>query len=191
MAGCRGWKRIQCFKVCTRRYLTPHTFVLPPKFYQTTSINWAVLIGTSRILGIAESLSKEVRAFGVRVHILVLGQFRTPILSEERKQGPLETGRGHPDYKHIKEEMSERHVATHGLQPGDPEQAAQKMIDIVKVEGMRVKIDEIPLRVPLGSDAVQVMRTKCQDTLQLLEGWEKFAGSTDFPDGKAVPSYYR
>lgn len=150
-----------------------------------------MLIRDTRGPGIAESLSKEVRKFGVRVHILVLGQFRTPILSQGRKKGPLETESGFPEYAHIKKEMSERHVATHGLQPGDPEMAAHKMIDIVKVEGLGVEAFEIPLRVPLGSDAVQVMRAKCQDTLQMLEGWEKFAGSTDFPDANTVPSYYR
>lgn len=127
----------------------------------------------------------------MRVHILVLGQFRTPILSQDRKRGPLEAVSGFPEYVYIKEEMGKRHRATHGLQPGDPEKAAHKMVDIVKAEDLDVDGFQIPLRVPFGSDAVQVMRAKCHDTLQMLEEWEKFAGSTNFPDVNDIPPYYR
>lgn len=48
-----------------------------------------------------------------------------------------------------------------------------------------------PLRIPIGSDAVRVMRSKCEDTLESLKEWEVLASSTDFEDTPDVPRYFR
>lgn len=96
------------------------------------------------------------------------------------------------DYDCVKAELSDRHKETHGRQPGDPEIAVQKVLDICRLENLSE--DEkanLPLRIPVGSDALGVMRLKCTETLKSLQKWEKFAASTDFSDSCAVPSYYR
>lgn len=122
----------------------------------------------------------------------MLGQFRTGILDQSRKHDALNTEQGISEYAAIKTEMADRHATTHGMQPGDPDVAVERMVDIVRTQSLGVKaVETPPLRIPLGSDAVQVMRAKCQDTLDLLDAWEYFACSTDFPDKMEIPSYSR
>ena len=122
---------------------------------------------------------------------MVLGQFRTEILDDRRKAGVLDPT-GLADYDSIKTEMSDRHRETHGKQPGDPELAAEKVLDIVRLENLSENEKEnLPLRIPLGSDALGIMRLKCTQPLQSLEIWESFVPGTDYPDTDAVPSYYR
>lgn len=142
-------------------------------------------------LGAAECLAKESAHLSIRTHILVLGQFRTGILDEKKKGGILDPT-SISDYDCIKLDMANRHKETHGKQPGDPELAVQRVMDIARLENLTE--DEranLPLRIPLGTDALGVMRLKCTDTLMSLEKWERFAQSTDFSDGCAVPSYIR
>ena len=51
--------------------------------------------------------------------------------------------------------------------------------------------ENLPLRIPLGTDALNIMRLKCTQTLESLQIWETFACSTDFADMVTIPSYYR
>lgn len=78
------------------------------------------------------------------------------------------------------------------MQPGNPEAAAQKVVDIARLENLPEGAPRnLPLRIPLGTDAIDVMRRKCTETLDSLGQWEAFAASTDYPDAAAVPGYYR
>ncbi|KAH7371115.1 hypothetical protein BKA66DRAFT_190330 [Pyrenochaeta sp. MPI-SDFR-AT-0127] len=141
--------------------------------------------------GAAECLAKETAHLGIRTHILVLGQFRTSILDDKKKGGILNPT-SISDYDCIKAEMSDRHKETHGRQPGDPERAVQKILDIARLENLSEdEMTNLPLRIPLGADALQVMRLKCTQTLQHLEKWERFAASTDYSEECSVPSYFR
>lgn len=100
------------------------------------------------------------------------------------------TSTGIPDYEPVKKDMANRHAATSGMQPGDPSAAALRIVDIAKKENLSERqLNHLGLRVPLGTDAVAVMRSKCTDTLEMLREWETFATSTDFGDFSAVPSY--
>jgi hypothetical protein len=122
---------------------------------------------------------------------LVLGQFRTPILDDSRKGGNL-SPTGLPEYDVVKTEMSDRHKKTHGKQPGDPKIAAERIVDIARLDNLSE--DEkrtLPFRIPVGSDALEITRLKCTGTLQYLKGWESFARSTDFADIESIPGYFR
>ncbi|KAJ8116184.1 hypothetical protein OPT61_g2339 [Boeremia exigua] len=145
------------------------------------------------IEGAAESLARETAHLNIRTHILVLGQFRTNILSSMRKAGPLCPTTGLADYDFIKTEMAVRHKETHGKQPGDPRAAAEKVVDIGRMENLSEAEQQglDSLRIPLGTDSIQVMQTKCEQTLQHLKAWSKFAASTDYEGVEAVPSYLR
>ncbi|KAF2014070.1 NAD(P)-binding protein [Aaosphaeria arxii CBS 175.79] len=141
------------------------------------------------IEGAAESLSKEVSHLGIRTHVLVLGQFRTNILEESRKCGTVDLI-GIQEYDAIKAEMVVRHKKTHGKQPGDPKAAAERVLDIARLENLSEKERiGLGLRVPLGSDAIDVIQLKCSKTLDSLEKWVDFAHSTDFPISEHLPSY--
>lgn len=88
--------------------------------------------------------------------------------------------------------MADRHKETHGKQPGNPEYAARRVLDIVRLENLTdEEKDNLPLRIPLGTDAVSIVRFKCIQTLECLHVWETFAASTDFEDATSIPSYYR
>ncbi|KIN06810.1 hypothetical protein OIDMADRAFT_150101 [Oidiodendron maius Zn] len=141
--------------------------------------------------GAAECLAKETAHLGIRTHILVLGQFRTRILDERSTRGFL-SPTGISDYDSIKAEMADRHKETHGKQPGNPELAAQKVLDIVRLENLtKEEKDNLPLRIPLGTDALEIMRLKCTQTIESLRIWDAFARSTDFVNAATIPSYYR
>ncbi|PSN68624.1 NAD(P)-binding protein [Corynespora cassiicola Philippines] len=143
------------------------------------------------IEGAAECLSKETSHLGIRTHVLVLGQFRTDILKQDRKSGIL-----HPteicDYHGIKNEMDKRHTQTNGKQPGDPRIAAERIVDLARLEDFsEEKKSSLPLRIPLGSDALEIIRLKCHQTLESLGPWEHFAQSTDFTYSVNISSYLR
>jgi hypothetical protein len=122
---------------------------------------------------------------------LVLGQFRTQILDDSRKGGNL-SPTGLPEYDAIKTEMSARHKETHGKQPGGPTIAAERIVDIARLGNLNEdQKRSLSFRIPVGSDALKIMRLKCTGTLQSLNGWEGFARSTDFADIEAIPGYFR
>ncbi|KAI9168088.1 Oxidoreductase BOA17 [Paramyrothecium foliicola] len=109
--------------------------------------------------GAVESLAAEVKYLGVRVHILVIGQFRTNILDPKKKVSILDANQGILEYAPIKQQMSAIHVATHGAQPGNPSLIGGKIVDLAKMENLpHSQNDTPPLRIPLGSDAVKVMK---------------------------------
>ncbi|KAH6869052.1 hypothetical protein B0T10DRAFT_611659 [Thelonectria olida] len=144
----------------------------------------------SALEGAVESLSQEVEPLGIRVHIFVLGRFRTNILDAKNKRSKLDAEKGFADYAEVKKKLANMHIATQGAQVGDPLRAAERIVDIARVENItKEQAANLPLRIPLGAEAVVIMRKKCEDTLALLEKWAEFSASADFQDAKAIPDY--
>ncbi|KAH6704242.1 hypothetical protein BKA61DRAFT_618199 [Leptodontidium sp. MPI-SDFR-AT-0119] len=138
--------------------------------------------------GAVESLYQETRHLGIRTHLLVTGMFRTQILNSKNRVAS--TNLGIADYAEIRKNQLERLAASDGKQPGDPAVAVEKILDIARVENLNGKESrDLPLRILLGSDAIKVLRAKCNETLELLDEWEEFASSTDFSEKTNVPSY--
>ena len=167
MGGCCcGWT-IQCLKVCSGRYVAPLRF----RFNVPISDlgYWS---------GAVESLEKEVAPFGVNVHLAVLGQFRTEILAKRQK--PERVPNPIAEYDALIESYQRRLERADGSQPGDPAQAVGRILDAVCRRGYFAE-REAPLRIVLGSDALDVVRSQCNETLRDLERQEKMARSTDFP----------
>jgi hypothetical protein len=69
-------------------------------------------------------------------------------------------------------------VSLNGNQTGDPAKGVARIIDIVKGENSTAG-KEWPVQLAIGSDAVAVIRKKCEDTLRELDFWEELAKSTD------------
>ncbi|KAH7131715.1 hypothetical protein B0J13DRAFT_598120 [Dactylonectria estremocensis] len=131
--------------------------------------------------GAVESLSKELQPLGIRVHLFVIGRFRTDILDDNVKLGKLDIGSGFTDYAGIKEKLAQAHAATQGAQPGNPTEAAERIVDIARLENItRVQAANLPLRIPLGAEAVVAMKKKCTETMEFLDTWADFAASADF-----------
>lgn len=122
------------------------------------------------------------------MHLAVLGQFRTDILAAHRRQSARDTN-SIRDYDDAVEMFQNRLEETNGKQPGDPLQAVERILDVVRREGYFEDQMEIPLRIVLGSDAVDIVRDECQKMLGDLERQEQLARSTDYPGPAELQKY--
>lgn len=120
---------------------------------------------------------------------MVLGQFRTDILSIARRGNAKHNSIA--DYAIVSAELRSRHEETDMKQPGDPVMAVERIVDAVRHEGLFKAFPKLPLRIPLGSDALGVMRAACEETLGILDALEDVSRSTDYPDAAAIPGYLR
>ncbi|KAJ5668453.1 uncharacterized protein N7477_007023 [Penicillium maclennaniae] len=130
--------------------------------------------------GAAESLQKEVKSFGVEVYIVVLGQFRTGILDSSKRK-VADAVHSPPEYTAILDRHQSRLEKTNGKQPGDPVQAVERIFDVVRHEGYMAGKKSMPLRIVLGSDAMDIVRGQCQGMLNDLQEERYLGESTDFP----------
>jgi hypothetical protein len=67
----------------------------------------------------------------------------------------------------------------HGNQPGDPHKAAERIADVVRLEGTAKGRTEWPSRLPLGGDGVDWIQKKCEKTLKDIEEWGDIIRETD------------
>lgn len=72
--------------------------------------------------------------------------------------------------------------AISGTEPGDPEKAVTRIVELVRGTGM-AEGRNVPLRVALGSDGWERIRYKCETVLKGCQEWEEVARSTDFEAG--------
>ena len=128
-------------------------------------------------IGMVESMNKEISGFGIRSIIFELGFYRTQAFSNQnfRFSNPTISA-----YTEFNEKIQNFVRTTHNKQPGDPTKAVERMIDVLKGEGMASgKGGELPLRLPLGTDGLAAVREKCLATLKICDEWEKISISTD------------
>jgi NAD(P)-dependent dehydrogenase (short-subunit alcohol dehydrogenase family) len=120
--------------------------------------------------GMSEGLRLELKPLGVRVSIVSPGQFRTRWAagaSLVHAKSPL------ADYAAARG-MDQALDAMDGVQPGDPDRAAEAIIALVEAP-------EPPARLLLGSDSVAVMESKIKSLTRELDDWRELALSTDYP----------
>lgn len=70
-----------------------------------------------------------------------------------------------------------------GNQPGDVKKGVKVMIDVLTQDGL-AKDKKIPERVPIGPDAVQIVRDSCKSMLQACDEWGDVITSTDLEGPK-------
>jgi NAD(P)-dependent dehydrogenase (short-subunit alcohol dehydrogenase family) len=118
--------------------------------------------------GWSEVLSRELAPFGINVTIVEPGGFRTEWAGRSMiKAAPLAA------YDVVMTERRAGMEQANGRQPGDPARAAQAIIAVIESE-------HPPLRLPLGTDAVTIIRQHLQQQLSDLDRWESLSRSTDF-----------
>ncbi|MFB7912264.1 oxidoreductase [Kitasatospora sp. NPDC056076] len=122
--------------------------------------------------GLSEALAQEVAGFGIKVLVVEPGSFRTgfagggalahsaPIEAYEPLVGPVRTGLPDSD----------------GKQPGDPAKAAAAILAALAAE-------RTPLRLALGTDAVDAVLGNLEGARQEAEAWAAVGRGTDFPAG--------
>ena len=119
--------------------------------------------------GISETLGKEVKGFGITVTAVEPGMFRTDWAGRSMVRAPREI----TDYDALFEPIRAARQARSGNQPGDPVKAARAILEIVEAENP-------PAHLPLGPDALKLIREALASREAELNQWEAISSSTDF-----------
>ncbi|KAE9370658.1 NAD(P)-binding protein [Stipitochalara longipes BDJ] len=127
--------------------------------------------------GFAETLNLEVSQLGIKVLQFDIGHFRTPVLAETNSRLAYKEIE---DYAPMMTFLAPITALMNGNQPGDPKLEVARMVDVIKGEGT-AKGKAIPWRIPIGTDAVDIIKGKCEETLKVIKEWEDFSVSTDLP----------
>ncbi|MGC4942083.1 oxidoreductase [Kribbella sp. DT2] len=139
----------------------------------TGTPGWGVYAATKfAVEGLSEALAAEVGPLGIKVTIVEPGFFRTDFLDSSSLHTADTTI---DDYAattgRVRELMAERNHS----QPGDPVKAARAIVDLTE-------LDEPPLRIQLGTDAVERIGAKLDFLQAELARWRTVSTSTDHND---------
>jgi short-subunit dehydrogenase len=118
---------------------------------------------------ISETLSKEVRDFGIRVTAVAPGQFRT----DWAGRSMMRSARTISDYDKLMNPIRKARQEKSGKQPGDPAKAAQVLLKIIEHENP-------PTHLLLGYDALKLVLEKLETLNTEFAAWEQMTRSTDF-----------
>ena len=124
---------------------------------------------------ISETLSKEVRDFGIRVTAVAPGQFRT----DWAGRSMIRSERTISDYDNLMNPIRKARQDKSGKQPGDPAKAAQVLLKIIEYRNP-------PKHLLLGNDALKLVREKLENLNSEFALWEEMTRSTDFDRSSAV-----
>jgi NAD(P)-dependent dehydrogenase (short-subunit alcohol dehydrogenase family) len=123
--------------------------------------------------GFSEALAQEIKPLGIKLTIVEPGGFRTDWSGASMGYAaPLAA------YRPSVGAMRDFLQPYSGQEPGDPRKAAAVILGIAGAQ-------DAPLRLPLGNDALAVLRRGYAASSEELERWAYLARSTDF-DGLAV-----
>jgi NAD(P)-dependent dehydrogenase (short-subunit alcohol dehydrogenase family) len=125
--------------------------------------------------GLSESLAKEVAPLGIRVLIVEPGPFRTDWAGRSLKSSRKQI----PEYNETAGKFSQAIVDRSGKQAGDPVRAGEAIIKALGSE-------EMPLRLVLGSIALDRARAKVESLRGDLDAWEATSLSADYPESQAT-----
>lgn len=121
--------------------------------------------------GLSDALRNEVEPLGIKVMVVEPGAFRTDFAGRSLQQAKAVI----PDYASTAGPRRKENDKTHGTQPGDPARAALAIVKAVTGE-------RLPLRLLLGSDAIQTVTTELEVRLREIEDWTELSASTDFQE---------
>ncbi len=119
--------------------------------------------------GLSDGLRRETEPLGIKVMVVEPGAFRTDFAGRSLTQ----SAKMIHDYDETagRRRIGEDH--THGTQPGDPYRAAQRIMETVDA-------GDIPFRLILGRDAVEVVEASLQQRTAELEKWKAVSVQTDY-----------
>lgn len=120
--------------------------------------------------GWSESVAAEVAPFGIRVVLVEPSRFRTSFNAADT----LAFTESSDPYRAALDAFRANMADADGAQEGDPDRAAAIIVDVVHS-------DDVPLRLPLGAEAVRRLTATYQRNLDEVERWAETARSADFP----------
>ena len=121
--------------------------------------------------GISEALALETEPLGIHITIVEPGAFRTDWAGRSLAPPPAID-----DYRETVGQTREYISNENGNQQGNPRLAAEAMISAVEA-------DEPPLRLPLGDDALGMIREKLDSVKRETDTWETTIVETSFEHG--------
>jgi len=116
--------------------------------------------------GLCEALAREVEHLGIRITIVEPGPVRTDFAA-----GAVAKPSGIDDYDASVGEAMRLFEQLAGNQPNDPARVAEAVVEAIGA-------DEPPLRLVLGTEALDAVRAKLDGQRDELEAWERVARST-------------
>lgn len=120
--------------------------------------------------GWSESVAAEVAPFGIRVVLVEPSRFRTSFNAADT----LAFTESSDPYRAALGAFRVNMAEADGVQEGDPDRAAAIIVDVVHS-------DDVPLRLPLGAEAVRRLTATYRRNLDEVERWAETARSADFP----------
>jgi NAD(P)-dependent dehydrogenase (short-subunit alcohol dehydrogenase family) len=117
--------------------------------------------------GLTQALHDEVASFGIQTLIVEPGAFRTGLF---RPDAAYQSD-AMPEYAATVGPTREYVSGNDGLQPGDPAKAAQAILGALDA-------DDPPLRLVLGGDAIDNIRSRLDQLTGELERWEEVGRRT-------------
>jgi NAD(P)-dependent dehydrogenase (short-subunit alcohol dehydrogenase family) len=118
--------------------------------------------------GLSESLAQEIKPLGLKLTVVEPGGFRTDWAGASMASAkPMDAYAG---VVAPLRSFLEQHT---GHEPGDPHKAANAILVLAEME-------EPPLRLPLGNDAIAFLRHTYKTNADELERFADIIGSTDF-----------
>ena len=120
--------------------------------------------------GWSDALAIEGAPLGIKVTCIEPGPFRTDWAGRSLKQTPNLIA----DYADTAGARLKGTAGVSGKQPGDPERAAEAMIEITQTPTP-------PRHLVLGAFGLDAVTTKLKTSLAEIEAWRELGLSTDFP----------
>lgn len=131
---------------------------------------WSYYSATKAALAaFTEVLALDVKEFGINVTVVEPSGFRTGFLTKESLAYTESRIEG---YQAVKDTM-QRYLAADGKQAGDPDKAAEILIELAEKE-------DPPLHLYLGKDAYNRASSKLAAMTDELEVWKPYTVSADY-----------
>lgn len=131
---------------------------------------WSVYAATKfALMGMTDILAEDVREFGIKAITIAPGAFRTEFLTNDSLVLSEKTIE---DYTAVRQSHAKLLAMNH-LQAGDPDKAAEVMIELAQM-------NEPPVRLFLGTDAYNRATQKIVQLSADLEKNKELSFSTDF-----------
>jgi len=134
-----------------------------------------LLIGV--VSAITESLMGELAPFNIKVTLVQPGAFRTEGIYGQAyfTTNPV------PAYDQTRAISMARFASVPGHEKGDPDKAAEVIVDVVRGEGV-AKGRPWPPYLFLGEDAEADVRSKCSKILATVDQWADVARAVSFDE---------
>jgi NAD(P)-dependent dehydrogenase (short-subunit alcohol dehydrogenase family) len=125
---------------------------------------------------LAESLRAETAPLGLKVTLVQPGPFRTDFIHRSLEHAATRI----PDYDATSGRFAQFLTGMDGKQPGDPDRAAQIIVDLVTT-------GRAPFHLPLGRYVVDKIKRLAATTAREAAESEALAASADFPAAGQAP----